>query len=85
MDLDDASPHVDKPQQKALAYANGMLAFSVDDLVTGKATIKRDTSGVIDAVLLRLEAESVGNKSSILVDAVGILNKIRVGGKGKWF
>lgn len=85
MDLDDASPHVDKPQQKALAYANEMLAFSVDDLVTGKATIKRDTSGVIDAVRLRLEAESVGNKSSILVDAVGILNKIRVGGKGKWF
>lgn len=70
-------------QLKAVRYANDILEFNVNDLLTSKAAVKCDTSGVIDAVRQRLELESVGNKSSLLVDAITVLNKIKEGGRTK--
>jgi hypothetical protein len=85
MDIDDNSTPVDDSRPKALNYVDSMLGLSVEELLTSKASFKGDTAGVVDAVRQRLEIESVGNRSSLLVDAIGVLNKIRVGGKGKWF
>jgi hypothetical protein len=85
-DADDATPTpVEDARSKGLVYVNNMLALNVEELLTSKASFKGDTAGVIDAVRQRLELESTGNKSSLLVDAIGVLNKIRVGGRGKWF
>ncbi len=84
MDVEDG-PLFEDTRLKALTYTKGMLQLSVEDLLTSKASIKGDTSGIIDAVRQRLELESVGNKCGLLVDAVVVLGKIRKGGKQKWF
>jgi hypothetical protein len=68
-----------------MVYINAMLEFSVEDLLTGKAYIKADTQSVIEAVRWRLESEGTGGKSGLLVDALGVLGKIRDGGRGRWF
>jgi hypothetical protein len=87
----DETPISDNSQLKALKYANEMLEFSVEELLTSKAAVKCDTTGVIDAVRQRLEFESVGNKSGLLVDTVTVLTKIKEGGRtkdnvrAKWF
>jgi len=52
-------------------------------VVTSKAAVKCDTTGVIDAVRQRLEFDSVGSKSGLLVDAVTVLTKIKEGGRTK--
>lgn len=83
-DSSSASTPTDESRPKALNYVDNMLALSVEDMLTRKASFKGDTAGVIDAVRRRLELENVGNKSSLLVDAIGVLSKIRVGGKF-WF
>jgi len=59
------------------------LNLSAEELLTSKAAVKCDTTGVIDAVRQRLEFESVGNKSGLLVDAVTVLTKIKEGGRTK--
>jgi hypothetical protein len=82
MEIDEA-PVPDSVQLKALKYANDMLELSVEELLTSKAAVKCDTTGVIDAVRQRLEFDSVGNKSGLLVDAVTVLNKIKEGGRAK--
>lgn len=83
-DSSSASTPTDESHPKALNYVDNMLALGVEDMLTRKASFRGDTAGVIDAVRRRLELENVGNKSSLLVDAIGVLNKIRVGGKF-WF
>lgn len=68
-----------------MAYVNAMLEFSVEELLTGRASVKADTQAVVEAVRWRLEVESVGGRSGLLVDACVVLGKIKEGGKGKWF
>jgi Fungal specific transcription factor domain len=70
-------------QLKAVRYANEILELNIEELLTSKAAVKCDTTGVIDAVQQRLELESVGNKSGLLVDAVTVLTKIKEGGRTK--
>ncbi|TAQ83741.1 hypothetical protein B7494_g7943 [Chlorociboria aeruginascens] len=70
---------------KGLNYANAMLELDVEELLTSKAHMRGDSLGVVDAVKARLDVESIGGKCSMLVDAVGILNRIQRGGRGKWF
>lgn len=87
--MDDDGTQVqsaDDVRLKALTYIEGMLALGVEDLlVNHTASLKGDTSGVIAAVRLRLELESVGGTCSLLVDCIGVLSKISKSGKGKWF
>ena len=68
---------------RAVKYADEILELSVEELLTSKAAAKCDTTGVIDAVRQRLEYESIGNRSGLLVDAVTVLNKIKEGGRTK--
>ena len=85
MDCDDSPVHsIDDASQKAVTYANRMLELSVEDLLTCKPSIRGDTSGVIDAVRTRLEMDGMGSRSSLLVDAISVLGRIKEG-KGKWF
>ena len=83
-DSSSASTPTDDSRPKALSYVDSMLALSPQEMLSRKASFKGDTAGVIDAVRRRLELENVGNKSSLLVDAIGVLNKIQIGGKF-WF
>jgi hypothetical protein len=82
MDIDEATSS-GTSHLKAVKYANDILNLSAEELLTSKAAVKCDTTGVIDAVRQRLEFESVGNKSSLLVDAVTVLTKIKEGGRTK--
>lgn len=82
MDVDEATIS-DAAHIKAVKYANDILELGVEALLTSKAAVKCDTTGVIDAVRQRLEFESVGNKSGLLVDAVTVLTKIKEGGRTK--
>ncbi|KAF4637838.1 hypothetical protein G7Y89_g252 [Cudoniella acicularis] len=86
-DVEDASPigSADEARIKAITYANEMLKLNVDDLLTNRANMKGDTSSVIHATRHYLELESVGGKSSILVDCIGVLKKISKSGRVKWF
>lgn len=84
MDVDEATVS-DTAQLKAVKYANDILELDVEELLTSKAAVKCDTTGVIEAVRQRLEFESVGNKSGLLVDAATVLAKIKEGGRTKWF
>ena len=84
MDIDEATAS-DTAQLKAVKYANDILELDVEELLTSKAAVKCDTTGIIEAVRQRLEFESVGNKSGLLVDAVTVLTKIKEGGRTKWF
>ncbi len=79
----DESILSDTAQHKAVKYANDMLELDIEQLLTSKATVKCDTTGVIEAVRQRLEFEGVGNKSGLLVDAVTVLTKIKEGGRTK--
>jgi hypothetical protein len=82
MDIDEATSS-GTSHLKAVKYANDILNLSAEELLTSKAAVKCDTTGVIDAVRQRLEFESVGNKSGLLVDAVTVLAKIKEGGRTK--
>ncbi|KAE9378029.1 hypothetical protein N431DRAFT_171451 [Stipitochalara longipes BDJ] len=84
MDVDEAAIS-ESAHLKAVKYANDILELGVEELLTSKAAVKCDTTGVIDAVRQRLEVESVGNRSSLLVDAVTVLTKIKDRGRRKWF
>ncbi|KAK2625241.1 hypothetical protein QTJ16_005610 [Diplocarpon rosae] len=70
---------------QVFTYTNGMLELGVEELLTSKASMKGETAGMIDAVHRRLEFESVGDESGLLVDAIGVLAKIRKDGGVKWF
>lgn len=70
---------------KALEYTSAMLALSTKDLLSSKASIRRETSGVIDTVRLKLEIDGIGGLSMTIVDAIGVLKRIREGGRGRWF
>jgi hypothetical protein len=85
MECDDPPIHsIDDASLRAVTYANRMLELGVEDLLTSKPSMRGDTSGVIDAVRTRLEIDGTGSKSSLLVDAIIVLGRIREG-KGKWF
>ncbi|KAH6674073.1 hypothetical protein B0J14DRAFT_653390 [Halenospora varia] len=86
-DIEDATSleSANGSRLKALTYVNSMLVLNIDDLLTPKASMKGETSTVISAVRHYLELSSVGDKSSILVDCIGVLKKISKSGKGKWF
>jgi hypothetical protein len=63
-------------------YLNAMLDFSVEDLLTSKASVKADLSSIIQAVRT---ATGEGGSSGMSLDAIMCLNKIIQGGAGKWF
>jgi len=71
-------------ERKAMDYLTAMLDFSVEDLLTSKASVKADSSSVIQVVKERLEKRE-GGSSGMLLDAINCLNKIIQGGTGKWF
>jgi hypothetical protein len=71
----------------ANAYINGMLAMSVEEMLRSRNPIKGETSGVLEAVGLRLRVEGahVGGRCSMLVDSISVLRKISKSGNAKWF
>jgi hypothetical protein len=82
---EDVASLMEETRLKAMAYVNAMLEFSVEELLTGKASVKADTQSVVEAVRARLEMESTGSKCGLLVDACVVLGKIKDAGRGKWF
>jgi hypothetical protein len=86
MDLDiESLQTAEDARIKALAYATAMAEIDIEELLTSKAHMRSETSGVIDAVKNQLEIDGAGAKCGMLVDAVGVLNRIKEGGRGKWF
>lgn len=85
MDIDSPQTPTDQGRLKAFTYINGMLELSTGDLLTTKASMKGDTSGVVDLVRARLERENIGDKCALLVDAVHVLTCIRKGGRARFF
>ena len=75
----------DQDRVKALLYTRSMLELDTSNLLTSKASMRGDTSGLIDAVRALLETVGVGSKCMMLVDAVCVLRRIGEGGKVKWF
>lgn len=69
-------------QNKAVAYLNAMQDLSYDDLLTPRASMRGETSSVIETVLARLEICGVGDRCGWLVDAISVLKKIK-GGRRK--
>ena len=69
---------------KAVAYLNAMQSLTYDELLTPRASMRGETSSVIEAVLSRLEICGVGDKCGWLVDAISVLKKIK-GGRRKGF
>ncbi|KAK6600663.1 hypothetical protein H4I95_07645 [Botrytis cinerea] len=67
--------------------ASGISMVELDnkDLLTSKATLRRKTSCVIDAVRARLEIDSVGGHCMSLVDSICVLKRLNESGRGKWF
>lgn len=70
---------------KALVYLNSMLEVDIKDLLTSKTTMRGETSFIIDAVLARLEIDSVGGQCMTLVDSICVLKRLGESGRGKWF
>jgi hypothetical protein len=86
MDLDiESLQTAEDARIKALAYATAMAEMDIEESLTSKAHMRSETSGVIDAVKNQLEIDGAGAKCGMLVDAVGVLNRIKEGGRGKWF
>jgi hypothetical protein len=85
MDIDSPQTPTDEGRLKALTYVNGMLELSTEELLTSKACMRGDTSGVIDLVRARLERENAGRKCALLVDAVLVLTRIKEGGRARFF
>lgn len=71
-------------ERKAMDYLTATLDFSVEDLSTSKASVKADSSSVIQVVKQRLE-KGEGGSSGMLVDAISCLNKIIQGRTSRWF
>ncbi|ESZ97564.1 hypothetical protein SBOR_2111 [Sclerotinia borealis F-4128] len=86
-DLDfNSSPEAsEKLRLKALTYLDSMLELDTKDLLTGKATMRKETSPIIDAVRTRLEIDSAGGNCMSLVDSICVLRRLRESGRGKWF
>ncbi|PBP16048.1 hypothetical protein BUE80_DR013235 [Diplocarpon rosae] len=70
---------------QAFTYINGMLELGVEELLASQASMKSETAGMLDAVHHRLEVESVGHESGLLVDAIRVLAEIRKDGGVKRF
>jgi hypothetical protein len=85
MDIDSPQTPTDEGKLKALTYVNNMLELSTEDLLTSKATMRGETSGVVDVVRARLEREGAGGKCMSLVDAVLVLTRIKEGGRARFF
>jgi len=85
MELDSPQTPVDEGRLKALTYISGMLELGTEDLLTSKASMRGDTGGVIDAVRARLELDNLGGKSSMLVDAMLVLTRLKEGGRARFF
>ena len=87
MDIDSPlASSADEAKLKALTYVNSMLELGTERLLTSEAALRGDTVGVIDAVRVRLEIDGVGGKCMMIVDAIGVLKRIKEGGRGnRWF
>lgn len=84
------SQSMEEAGRRASRYVNGILAFSVENLINNRhtASIKGETAGVIDVVHRRLmiEGAGVGGKCSMLTDCIQVLQKIaKSGPRSKWF
>jgi len=85
MDIDSPQTPTDEGRLKALTYVNSMLELSTEDLLTSKASMRGETSGVIDVVRASLEREGAAGKCMSLVDAVLVLTRIKEGGRARFF
>lgn len=85
MDLDSPSTPTDEGRLKALTYINSMLELSTEELLTGKASMRGETAGIVDVVRARLERDNAGGKCMLLVDAVLVLTRIKEGGRARFF
>lgn len=79
------SPSLIDAQLKTTNYVNSMLELGTEDLLTNRATMRGETSAIIDAVRHSLRINGPGDKCSMLVDCIGVLDKLSKTGKGKWF
>jgi len=73
------------PETKANQYLTMMLERSIEELLTSEASVKSDTSSVVQVVKLRLEKEREVSSSEMLLDAILVLNKVAQGGGQRWF
>lgn len=85
LDFDTSPDASDNIRCKALTYLNSMLELDVKDLLTSKATMRGETSFIIDAVRTRLELDSSGGHCMALSDSICVLKRLKDGGRGKWF
>lgn len=85
LDFETSPDASDNIRCKALTYLNSMLELDVKDLLTSKATMRGETSFIIDAVRTRLELDSSGGHCMALSDSICVLKRLNDGGRGKWF
>ncbi|TGO07582.1 hypothetical protein BTUL_0264g00150 [Botrytis tulipae] len=85
LDFDTSPEASGDVRLKALVYLSSMVELDIKDLLTGKATMRGETSFVIDAVRARLEIDSVGGHCMSLVDSICVLKRLNESGRGKWF
>jgi hypothetical protein len=85
MGIDSQQTPADEERLKALKYINGMLELSIEELLTGKASMRGESSGLIDVIRARLESENAGGKCMLLVDAVLVLTRIKESGRARFF
>ncbi|KAI9642926.1 hypothetical protein NHQ30_008660 [Ciborinia camelliae] len=85
LDFDTSSEALENVRLKALTYLNSMLELDIKELLTSKASMRGETSFIIDAVRTRLEIDSVGDHCMTLVDSICVLKRLGESGRGKWF
>lgn len=67
----------------ALEWLRTVAGLDPGDVLEARG--RMETIGVVGMVRKRLEGEAVGNKSKLLVDALGVLKKLEEGVNRKWF
>ncbi|TGO85749.1 hypothetical protein BPOR_0367g00010 [Botrytis porri] len=85
LDFDTSPEASEDVRLKALVYLSSMVELDVKDLLNSKATMRGQTSFVVDAVRARLEIDSVGGHCMSLVDSICVLKRLNESGRGKWF
>jgi hypothetical protein len=72
-------------EARAIEYLKKILEPSVEELLTPSFSARGDPGTILQVVKLHLEKEEEGRSSGMLTDAIGCLNKLAQGRRGKWF
>ena len=80
----DAGPTKDLGEAEALDWLRMLAALPTDE-VLGARGQRLEALAVVAMVRRRLEVEAMGGRSRLLVDALGVLQKLAEGIDRKWF